>query len=132
MDRGNHSISPYEMDALAGALVSVSRMMLDHPEIVEFDINPILADASGVIAVDARVKLADPASRQQSAIVPYPRRGDFAVTLYVVWEARAHLTYAPWGVSLGDIDLGTVTLPEHLPYHVAEIRAVLRTTPTER
>ena len=67
-----------------------------------------------------------------SAIVPYSRKGDFVVTLYVVWEARAHLTYAPWGVSLGDIDLGTVTLPERLPYHVAEIRAVLRTTPSGR
>jgi acetyltransferase len=71
--RGYRGRPPVNMDALAGALVSVSRMMLDHPEIVEFDINPILADASGVIAVDARVKLADPASRQQSAIVPYPR-----------------------------------------------------------
>jgi hypothetical protein len=67
-----------------------------------------------------------------TAIVPYPRRGDFVVTLFVVWEARAHLTYSPWGVSLGDIDLGTVTLPESRPYHVAEIRAVLRTTPTGR
>lgn len=64
-----------------------------------------------------------------SAIVPYTRRGDFDVTLYVVWEARAHMVYAPWGVDLGDIDLGTVTLPEHLAYHVAEVRAVLRTTP---
>jgi acetyltransferase len=53
--------------------VSVSRLMLDHPEVIEFDINPILADDQGVIAVDARVKLADPATRPQSAIVPYPR-----------------------------------------------------------
>jgi PKD domain len=67
-----------------------------------------------------------------SAIVPYFRRGDFDVTLYVVWEARAHMVYASWGVDLGDIDLGTVTLPEHLAYHVAEVRAVLRTTPTGR
>ena len=34
--------------------------MLDHPEIVELDINPILADAEGVIAIDARVRLDDP------------------------------------------------------------------------
>jgi acetyltransferase len=61
------------MDALAGALVSVSRLILDHPEVVELDINPILADAEGVIALDARVRLDDPAYRQQSAIVPYPR-----------------------------------------------------------
>ena len=54
------------------ALVSVSRLMLDHPEIVELDINPILADAEGVIAIDARVRLDDPERRPQSAIVPYP------------------------------------------------------------
>ena len=30
--------------------------MLDHPEVVELDINPILADAEGVIAIDARVR----------------------------------------------------------------------------
>ncbi len=59
--RGFRGRPPVNMDALAGALVSVSRLMLDHPEVVEFDINPILADAEGVIAVDARVKLGDPA-----------------------------------------------------------------------
>ena len=67
-----------------------------------------------------------------SAIVPYSRRGDFVVTLYVVWEATAHVVYSPWGVSVGDIDLGTVTLPEYLPYHVAEVRSVLRATPGGR
>jgi acetyltransferase len=64
---------PVNMDALARALVSVSRLMLDHPEVVELDINPILTDAEGAIAIDARVRLDDPAQRQQSAIVPYPR-----------------------------------------------------------
>lgn len=68
------------MNALADALVSVSRLILDHAEIVEFDINPILADAEGVIAVDARVKLGDPATRVQSAIVPYPREMETSVT----------------------------------------------------
>ena len=72
--RGFRGRPPVNMDALAGALVSVSRLMLDHPEVIEFDINPILADAEGVIAVDARVKLGDPATRPQSAIVPYPRQ----------------------------------------------------------
>jgi acetyltransferase len=68
--RGRPSVN---IDALAGALVSVSRLMLDHSEVVELDINPILADAEGVIALDARVRLDDPARRPQSAIVPYPR-----------------------------------------------------------
>jgi acetyltransferase len=72
---------PVNMDALAAALVSVSRLILDHPEVVELDINPILADADGVIAVDARVKLDDRARRVQSAIVPYPRELETTVTL---------------------------------------------------
>ena len=63
---------PVDLDALARALVAVSRLILDHPEIAELDINPILADANGAIAVDARVKLQDTA-RVPSAIVPYPR-----------------------------------------------------------
>jgi acetyltransferase len=71
--RGFRGRPPVNMDALAGALVSVSRLMLDHPEVVELDINPILADAEGVIAIDARVRLDDPANRPESAIVPYPR-----------------------------------------------------------
>lgn len=67
-----------------------------------------------------------------SAIVPYTRRGDYDVTLFVVWEAHAHLVYSAWGLDLGVMDLGTVTLPEHRTYHVAEVRAVLRTTPGGR
>jgi acetyltransferase len=71
--RGFRGRKAVNLDALAAALVSVSRLVLDHPEVMELDINPILADAQGVIAVDARVKLGDPAQRMQSAIVPYPR-----------------------------------------------------------
>jgi acetyltransferase len=55
--------------------------MLDHPEVVELDINPILADAEGVIAIDARVRLDDPTRRPQSAIVPYPRELETTVPL---------------------------------------------------
>ena len=70
-----------DIDALAHALVAVSRLMLDHPEVVELDINPLLADAGGVIAVDARVRLDDPARRVPSAIVPYPRDMETTVPL---------------------------------------------------
>jgi acetyltransferase len=79
--RGFRGRPAVNMDALAGALVSISRLMLDHPEVVELDINPILADAEGVIALDARVRLDDPAKRQQSAVVPYPRELESTVRL---------------------------------------------------
>ncbi len=79
--RGFRGRPPVNMDALAAALISVSRLMLDHPEVVELDINPILADADGVIAIDARVRLDDLAHRPQSAIVPYPRQLETDVPL---------------------------------------------------
>ena len=62
--------------------------------------------------------------------VQYLRRGNFTVTRFVVWEGRATIT--AFGGSFGDQYLGTVTIPERVPYHVAEIRAFLRTTPGRR
>ena len=62
--------------------------------------------------------------------VTFVRRGNYRVQLYVVWEGRAHISFR--GLDLADEDLGTVTLPEGTPYHVAEIRALLRTTPGRR
>jgi hypothetical protein len=61
----------------------------------------------------------------------YTRRGDYPITLYVVWEARARIVYSAWDLDLGVTDLGTVTIPESLPYHVAEIRSVLRSNPKQ-
>jgi hypothetical protein len=59
--------------------------------------------------------------------VTYARRGNYGITLFVVWEGRATMTFD--GLPMPEEDLGTVTLPEDAPYHVAEIRAALRTTP---
>ena len=43
--------------AIAEALVRLSYLVAHHPEIHEVDINPLLADADGVIALDARVRI---------------------------------------------------------------------------
>ena len=59
------------LDAIADALVRLSYLIARHPEIRELDINPLLADPDGVIALDARVGIAD-APRQPLAIRPYP------------------------------------------------------------
>ena len=45
------------LDAIAATLIKVAQLVIDHPEIDELDINPLLADDFGVIALDARVKL---------------------------------------------------------------------------
>ena len=48
--RGQASV---DMNALGLALMRVAQMIVDIPEIVEMDINPLLASADGVLALDA-------------------------------------------------------------------------------
>ena len=43
--------------AVVGVLTAVSQLLADEPRIAELDINPLLADAQGVIALDARVRV---------------------------------------------------------------------------
>jgi acetyltransferase len=61
--------------ALVDALLKVSQMACDLPAIAELDINPLLADADGVLALDARVRLRRPQPGEPSrlALRPYPR-----------------------------------------------------------
>jgi acetyltransferase len=44
--------------ALALALVQVAQIAVDLPEAVELDVNPLLADPKGVVALDARIRVA--------------------------------------------------------------------------
>jgi acetyltransferase len=66
---------PADIDAIVEVLSRVCQLATDHPEIRELDINPLLADAAGVIALDARLRLA-PAQFPGAArlsIAPYPQ-----------------------------------------------------------
>lgn len=66
-----------DVNAVARALVSLSALVADHPEIIELDINPLLADENGALALDARV-IVRPAlhgkggGNPRLAIRPYP------------------------------------------------------------
>jgi len=62
------------IDKIAEALVRLSYLVARHPEIREIDINPLLADENGVIALDARVRVEDEAvnPRVPMALRPYP------------------------------------------------------------
>ena len=69
-------------------LVKLAQLAADFPEIREVDLNPVLADESGVIAVDARVSIAPverpvhaPSGHPRFAIKPYPQE----------WERRLNL-----------------------------------------
>ncbi len=72
-----------DIDEIAETLVRLSYLAARHPEIREIDINPLLADERGVIALDARVRIADQAKdpRTPMAIRPYPTEWEHEVTL---------------------------------------------------
>jgi acetyltransferase len=67
---------PVDLDVLAGLLVRFSELVVEQPRIAEIDINPLLASAERVLALDARVvlhpaEIAD-ADLPRLAIRPYP------------------------------------------------------------
>lgn len=47
-----------DKEAIAAVLLRVGRLLGDHPEIVELDINPLLANEEGAVAADARIRVA--------------------------------------------------------------------------
>jgi acetyltransferase len=72
-----------DVAALGEALVRLSYLVARHPEIREVDINPLLSDETGAIALDARVRLEDAARRPRvpMAVRPYPSQ----------WATEAHI-----------------------------------------
>lgn len=54
---------PVDVDALAKLLVTVSDLALALPNLIEMDINPLIASPQGFCAVDARIRLAEPDQR---------------------------------------------------------------------
>src|SRR3546814_19300185 len=73
---------PADLDAIAFCLVKLSQLTADLAEIVEVDVNPLLADDSGVIAVDARMRIRSRAGAvDRFAIRPYPTALERTLTL---------------------------------------------------
>ncbi len=69
-------------------LVQVSQMVIDLPELAELDINPLLADERGVIALAARVRVRSArAGEARLAIRPYPRELEETIA----WRGQALL-----------------------------------------
>jgi acetyltransferase len=69
---GYRDCPPANVDAIAQALVRLSSLVTHHPEIREVDINPLLADAEGVIALDARIGVDGTTPRVAMSIRGYP------------------------------------------------------------
>jgi acetyltransferase len=77
-------------DVVPLTLVKLAQMAADLPEIGELDINPLLADGSGVLALDARVAIKTPArlfaGRTRFAIRPYPAEWEKQLSLAGDWK----------------------------------------------
>jgi acetyltransferase len=81
--KGYRDRAPANLQAIQHLLLCLSQLVADCPQIAELDINPLLADAERVIALDARVRLRHP--DEQSAphwVIPaYPADLQREVTL---------------------------------------------------
>ncbi len=77
--------APADMAAVRAALIALSHLIEDFPCLRELDINPLLADASGVVALDAAIEI-DPGDRR---VAPNP---DLAIRPYpAAWRGTADL-----------------------------------------
>ncbi len=62
-----------DLDAIADTLVKLARMAIELEGLAELDINPLLADEDGVVALDSRIRVElGSAAPAQPAIRPYP------------------------------------------------------------
>ena len=80
---GYRGVPPADLAGIAVTLVKVSQLVCDFSEIAELDINPLLCDPRGVLALDARLRIQPtegPADRRL-AICPYPTELEQVVRL---------------------------------------------------
>jgi acetyltransferase len=80
--RGYRDEPAADIDGIAQVLVAVSQLLADVPELAELDINPLLVNHEGAVALDARVRVSAscPAGAPNFAIQPYPQE------LLEVWD----------------------------------------------
>ena len=89
---GWRDVPAADMAAVVTVLITLSTLLAEEARIAEVDINPLLADAQGVIALDARVRVsaAGPAGSAHFAIRPYPSE----LVEHIDWRERK-LTLRP-------------------------------------
>lgn len=72
--QGFRGLPPVDLPGIEQVICRVSQLVIELPEVIELDINPLLAHANGVCALDVRVRIAKPAvpGSGRLAIRPYP------------------------------------------------------------
>jgi acetyltransferase len=90
---GYRDVPPADLDAVALTLVKLAQLAADLPEIRELDLNPIVADETGCIALDARIAVEPlpPGQRREGtnprfAIKPYPKEWERHLELKDDWK----------------------------------------------
>ena len=71
--RAYRDVPAAKSDAVAMVLVKLAQMAAEIPEIRELDINPLLADESGVLAVDARISIGQVERKFEGTVPPTSR-----------------------------------------------------------
>ncbi len=81
--RGYRNMPAANMHELEMVLVRLSQLVIDLPAIEELDINPLLVDDSGVVALDARIKVLETelTGADRLCIRPYPKQLEESVRL---------------------------------------------------
>lgn len=81
--KGYRDRKPADLAAVYDCLIKMSQLVIDHPDIEEIDINPLLADSQGVIALDARIRVNtnQEAPKSRLVIQPYPKELEESVDL---------------------------------------------------
>lgn len=77
---------PADISAISRTVIQLAQLVADIPEIVEIDINPLVADERGVLALDARMRVApsNAAGLDRFAIRPYPEE----LEEWILWQGR--------------------------------------------
>jgi len=86
---GYRDVPAVPPDVVPLNLLKLSQMAADCPEIHELDVNPLLADDRGVLALDARIAIRKPArlfaGQTRFAVRPYPRQWEGQLVLRNGW-----------------------------------------------
>jgi len=73
--KGFRGIPPVNMHKVEETMINFSQMIIDHPEIQEVDINPLIAVDDELTAVDARIVIdKNPKDKPHLIISPYPTK----------------------------------------------------------